>query len=88
MFVTQFYMLHSKLHSIIIKEFSRQVGGQDPFGMKLFHYSIAVDVLALVVVFAYSKSGELSLHVANNIILKPVCHFITLKYLFHPFTTT
>ena len=87
MFVTQFYMLHSKLHSIIIKKFSRQVGGQDLFGMKLFHYSIVVEVLALVVVFAYSKSGELPLHIANNI-LKPVYHFITFTYLFHPFTTT
>ena len=57
MFVTQFYMLHSKLHSIIIKEFSRQVGDQDPSAITLFHYSIVVEVLGLVVVFAYSKSG-------------------------------
>ena len=68
MFVTQFYMLHSKLHSIIIKEFLRQVGDQDPSAIKLFHYSIVVEVLSLVVVFAYSKSGELPLHIANNIL--------------------
>ena len=77
MFMTQFYMLHSKLHSIIIKEFSRQVD-QDTSAMKLFHYSTVVEVLALVVVFAYSKSGKLPLNIANDI-LKPVYHFITLK---------
>ena len=67
MFVTQFYMLHSKLHSIIIKEFSSQVGDQDPSAIKLFHYSIVVENLALVVLFAYSKSGKLPLHVVNDI---------------------
>ena len=87
MFVTQFYMLHSKLHSIIVKEFSCQVCDQDPSAIKLFHYSIVVEVLALVVVFAYSKGGELPLHIANNIV-KPVYHLITSTYLFHPFTTT
>ena len=69
------------------KEFSRQVGGQDPFGMKLFHYCIVVEVLALVVVFAYSKSSKLPLYIANNI-LEPVYHLITSTCLFHPFTTT
>ena len=64
-----------------------QVDDQDPSAIKLFHYSIVVEVLALVVVFAYSKSGKLPLHIANNIV-KPVYHFITFTYLFHPFTTT